>query len=323
MPVSSLKCLDDRFAGVMLGLACGDAVGATTEFLERGSFEPVTDMVGGGPHQLAAGQWTDDTSMAMCLAESLLACESFDPVDQMSRYLSWYRRGYWSAKPHCFDIGQTTEHALRKFEATRDPWCGPTAPISAGNGSVMRLGPVLLRYYPSEDEVLHYAGESSRTTHGALMAIEGCRLLASALFRLLQGCPKDKYLDGALGCVAHPRIRSLAEGTFLKKPRSRIRSSGFVVHTLEAAFWCLHRTDNFEDAILLAANLGDDADTVAAVAGQLAGAHYGASAIPEHWLNRLYRRSDIEALALRLKRSNLEGAEIALRELLHSGSGEA
>ena len=293
--------LDDRFAGVLLGLACGDAVGATTEFLERGTFEPLADMVGGGAYKLAAGQWTDDTSMAMCLAESLIACEAFDPVDQMARYLSWYRNGYWSAKPHCFDIGQTTEFALRKFEATRLPWCGPTDPRTAANGSVMRLGPVVLRYFPNVEKVLHYAAESSRTTHGAVLAIDGCRLLAYATLSLLQGCPKHQCLEGASDHVAEPLIRKIAAGSFLKKARSRIRSSGYVVHTLEAAFWCLHRTSSFSEAILLAANLGDDADTVAAVTGQLAGAHYGASGIPGHWLDRLYRRSDIETLALLLR----------------------
>ncbi|WP_234414050.1 ADP-ribosylglycohydrolase family protein [Ideonella sp. A 288] len=294
--------LDDRFAGVMLGLACGDAVGATTEFLERGTFEPVTDMIGGGVYELEPGEWTDDTSMAMCLAESLVASESFDPMDQMIRYLSWYRRGYWSAKAHCFDIGQTTEHAIRLFEKTRHPWCGPTHAITAGNGSVMRLGPVVLRYFPNEDEVLHCAAESSRTTHGATLAVEGCRLLAQALLNLLKGCPKDRCLEGAAQHVAQARLRRIADGAFLKKPRSRIQSSGFVVHTLEAALWCLNRTASFEDAVLLAANLGDDADTVGAVTGQLAGAHYGASGIPDRWLQRLHRKNDIETLALCLRR---------------------
>lgn len=293
----------DRFAGAMLGLACGDAVGGTSEFLERGSFAPVTDMVGGGICELEPGQWTDDTSLAMCLAESLVACEVFDPVDQLERYLSWYRRGYWSAKPYCFDIGQTTEHAIKLFEQTRQPRCGPTDAISAGNGSVMRLAPVVLRYFPSEADVLHYAAESSRTTHGAELAIEGCRLLAYALLRLLKGCPKGACLDGSPQQIVLPKLRQIADGTFLKKPRSRIQSSGFVVHTLEAAFWCLHRSESFEEAILLAANLGDDADTVGAVTGQLAGAHYGASGIPPRWLNQLHRRTDIETLALCLRRT--------------------
>lgn len=293
--------LDDRYAGALLGLACGDAVGATTEFLERGTFEPVIDMVGGGAFDLKPGQWTDDTSLAMCLAESLVACAGFDPVDQMSRYLSWYRHGYWSARPHSFDIGQTTEHALRQFEKTQNPWCGPTHPITAANGSVMRLAPVVLHYFPSAKDVLHYAGESSRTTHGALLAVEGCRLLAWALLALLKGSPKKQCLEGSATHLTQPRLKSIAGAIFEKKPRSRIKSSGFVVHTLEAALWCLYRTESFDEAILLAANLGDDADTVAAVTGQLAGAHYGASGIPERWLERLYRRTDIETLALCLR----------------------
>lgn len=296
------SALDDRFAGVMLGLACGDAIGATTEFMERGSFTPATGMVGGGFYELEPGRWTDDTSMAMCLAESLVARDFFDPIDQMRRYLGWYRNGYWSSKPHCFDIGQTTEHAIQRFEKTGEPWCGPTHPITAANGSVMRLGPVVLRYFPNQSDVLHFAGESSRTTHGATLAVEGCRLLAFALFALLKGLPPQLCLEGASACLTQARLSRIAEGRFIGKPRSRIQSSGFVVHTLEAAFWCLSRTSNFEDAVLLAANLGDDSDTVAAVTGQLAGATYGASGIPDSWLDQLYRRTDIETLALCLRR---------------------
>lgn len=301
--------LDDRFAGVMLGLACGDAIGATTAFFERGTFEPVTGMVGGGAYHLEPGQWTDDTAMAMCLAESLAASEAFDPMDQMRRYLSWYRNGYWSARPHCFDIGQTTEHAIVQFERTRNPWSGPTHPITASNGSVMRLGPVVLRYFPHEHDVLHYAAQSSRTTHGAVLAVEGCVLLAYALLRLLQGCPKDNCLEGASRHLAEPRLLRIADSALRCKPRSRVKSSGFVVHTLEAAFWCLMRAESFEQAILLAANLGDDADTVAAVTGQLAGACHGASSIPQPWLDSLYRGNDIETLALCLRRPSQASSE--------------
>jgi ADP-ribosyl-[dinitrogen reductase] hydrolase len=294
--------LEDRFSGTLLGLACGDAVGATSEFRDRGSFEPVVDMVGGGVHALAPGEWTDDTSMAMCLAESLVACAEFDAVDQMQRYLRWYRNGYWSVRPRCFDIGITTERALRKFEKTGKPFCGPAGADTAGNGSIMRLAPVVLRYFPSQAEVLHHCAESSRTTHGAQLAIDGCRLLGFALLRLLGGCARDRCLEGAAAHVQEAAIVRIAGADFRAKPRSRIQSSGFVVHTLEAALWCLFRTESFEAAVLLAANLGDDADKVAAVTGQLAGAHYGASGIPDGWLGKLYRRQDIEALAVALDR---------------------
>lgn len=296
------SALDDRYAGVLLGLACGDALGATTSFCERGSFVPLRDMIGGGVYGLRPGQWTDDTSMAMCLAESLVACDGFDPLDQMRRYLRWYRHGEWSAKPFAFDIGQTTEHSLQRFEKADTPWCGPTHPITAGNGSLMRLGPVVLHYHPDVDAAVHFAGESSRTTHGAALAVEGCRLLAQVLSNLLRGLPKERCLEGAASRVQAPRLRRMAEGAYQRKPPSRIHSSGYVVHTLEAALWCLHRSASMEEALLRAANLGDDADTVAAVTGQLAGAHFGASRIPRHWLQRLHRRDEIETLALCLRR---------------------
>src|SRR5580658_3419056 len=137
-----------RYRGCLLGLACGDAVGTTVEFQPRGSFPAMTDMVGGGPFELAPGQWTDDTSMALCLAESLLHCNGFDARDQMSRYANWWREGYLSSTGECFDIGITTRGALERFLITGNPFSGSPHPNTAGNGSLMRLAPVVLFYYP-------------------------------------------------------------------------------------------------------------------------------------------------------------------------------
>lgn len=290
----------DRYRGALLGLACGDALGTTVEFLARDSFPPVTDIVGGGPFKLQPGQWTDDTSMAMCLAESLVACPDFDARDQMQRYLAWFTSGYWSALPHCFDVGMTTELALVRFRKTHEPMSGSTDPDTAGNGSLMRLVPVVLRYAPDLDRVLHFAAESSRTTHGAPQAVQACRLLAFVLAGLLEGQDPGTALAGAEAVVSDAKLLRIARGSFLGKPRSRIQSSGYAVHSLEAALWCLHRADSFEQALLLAANLGDDADTVAAITGQLAGARHGVAAIPSHWLDRLHRANEIDALALAL-----------------------
>ena len=136
--------LSDRYRGSLLGLACGDAVGTTVEFMPRGSFTPVADMVGGGPFNLKPGQWTDDTSMALCLAESLLRKGGFDAKDQMGRYLNWWKWGYLSATGDCFDIGMTVREALAIYEQNGDPFAGSTHPYSAGNGSMMRLAPVVL-----------------------------------------------------------------------------------------------------------------------------------------------------------------------------------
>src|SRR5262250_3310607 len=134
-----LMDLRERYRGSLLGLAVGDAVGTTLEFRQPGSFDPLDDMVGGGPFGLKPGQWTDDTSMALCLAASLIECGRFDTHDQMVRYVRWWRDGYMSSAGECFDIGTTTHAALAKFEATGNPIAGSTDPHKAGNGSLMRL----------------------------------------------------------------------------------------------------------------------------------------------------------------------------------------
>lgn len=294
----------NRFLGCLLGLACGDAVGTTVEFHPRGTFEPLTDMVGGGPFRLKAGQWTDDTSMALCLAESLLECNGFDPRDQMERYRRWYDEGYWSSTGTCFDIGTTVRHALERFRETGQPFSGSTDPFSAGNGCIMRLAPVPLFYYPDRAKAIFYAGESSRTTHGAAECVEACRLLADILVRAVAGETKEKLLrlpdDRVKGPVLSLRcekIVAIAHGDFLSKPRDEIRGSGYVVACLEAALYCFAQTPSFEEAVLMAANLGDDADTTGAVCGQIAGAYYGASAIPQDWLCRLAMADRIRSMA--------------------------
>ena len=166
----------DHYRGCLLGLACGDAVGTTVEFSARGSFAPVVDMVGGGPFRLRAGEWTDDTSMALCLAASLVERGGFDPADQMARYVRWQEEGYLSANGICFDIGNTVAGALQRFRQTGEPFSGSTHPRSAGNGSIMRLAPIPMFYAPDLDSVARFAGESSRTTHGAGEAADACRL---------------------------------------------------------------------------------------------------------------------------------------------------
>ena len=130
-----------RYRGILLGLAAGDALGTTLEFRRPGTFAPIADIVGGGPFNLPAGAWTDDTSMALCLAESLIERRGFDPVDQLERYVRWYRLGHLSSTGNCFDIGNTVRAALNRFERTREPYCGSTDPMAAGNGSIMRLAP--------------------------------------------------------------------------------------------------------------------------------------------------------------------------------------
>lgn len=295
----------DRFRGCLLGLACGDAVGTTVEFSRRGTFPAVTDMVGGGPFQLLPGQWTDDTSMALCLASSLVDLGRFDATDQMQRYCRWYREGYWSSNGRCFDIGNTVAEALRQFRLTGEPFSGATHPRSAGNGCIMRLAPVPMFFHPDREQAVHMAGESSRTTHGAAECIDACRLLAAMLHQAFVADSREQILLGhGLDSCVSPKLQSLALGEYRTKSAADIRGSGYVVDCLEAALWCFDQTDSFEEAVLAAANLGDDADTTAAVCGQVAGAWYGAAGIPQRWLDRLALQAEITQLADQLLAAN-------------------
>lgn len=285
-----------RFRGCLLGLAIGDAVGTTVEFQPRGSFPLVTDLVGGGPFRLKAGQWTDDTSMALCLATSLIETGGFNAIDQMNRYCDWLDRGYLSSTGFCFDIGNTVRQALQQYKSSGNPFSGSTDPRSAGNGCLMRIAPIPMFYFPDRDRVLHFAAESSRTTHGATECIDASRLFCDMLFRALSGASKTEILQSDVA-IQSPSICAIAQGEYQNKAIDEIRGSGYVVQSLEAALWCFWTTETYTEAILAAANLGDDADTTAAICGQIAGAYYGESGIPSRWLEALTMRHEITNLA--------------------------
>ncbi len=297
-PGTDIMDLRDRFRGCLLGLASGDAVGASVEFLARGRFEPLTDMRGGGPFALAAGEWTDDTSMALCLATSLVTHQRFDAHDQMTRYVQWRDNGYFSSTGTCFAIGRTTRDALSRFESSGNPYAGSNDPRSAGNGSIMRLAPIPLFFFPDLDAIERHAAESSKTTHAAEECLDACRLLARIVGRALQGESKQQVAlaDGA-AFVGAPAIAEIARGSYLDKPLNDVRGTGYVVACLEAALYCFMHTASFRDSVLMAANLGDDADTTAAVCGQIAGAFYGVGEIPTEWRSRLALVDEIERLA--------------------------
>lgn len=299
---------EDRFRGCLVGLATGDALGTTLEFSRPGSFDPIDDMVGGGPFGLRAGQWTDDTSLALCLATSLLESGGFDPLDQMRRYLRWFREGYLSSTGECFDIGDTTREALMRFERTGEPYSGPTQPRSAGNGSLMRLAPVPMYFCADARSAIDRSADSSRTTHGAIEAVDACRYYAGLLVGALRGVDKETLLS-ELYCPVEglwdkaplaPRIAAIAGGSFKHRQPPEVRGTGYVVDTLEAVLWAFFHTGNFRSGALKVVNLGDDADTTGAVFGQIAGAYYGAASIPEQWRQRLAMGTDITLLAERL-----------------------
>jgi ADP-ribosyl-[dinitrogen reductase] hydrolase len=298
----------ERFRGCLIGLAVGDALGTTLEFTMPGAFTLIDDMIGGGPFHLQPGQWTDDTSMALCLADSLLERQSFDPHDQLERYVRWWRDGYLSSTGTCFDIGGTVRAALARFERTREPYCGSTDSSTAGNGSLMRLAPVPMFYAGDPQTAIERSGDSSRTTHATRAAVDACRYFGGLLAAALNGASKEELLSERFAPIAgywlrqplHSAIDEVAGGSFIRKHPPEIRGNGYVVNTLEAALWAFYRSTSFEDGALLAVNLGEDADTTGAVFGQIAGAFYGEANIPARWQVKLAQRELIESMADRL-----------------------
>jgi ADP-ribosylglycohydrolase len=295
----------ERYRGALLGLAAGDALGTTLEFSPPGSFTPVDDIGGGGPFALQPGQWSDDTSMALCLAESLIERQGFDADHQMKTYCRWWRDGRWSCKGYCFDIGITTSGALRRYESTGDPFSGSTDPHSAGNGSIMRLAPVPLAFATDPRDAIAKAADSSRTTHGALECVDACRFYAAMIVGALHGLGKEELLAPNYSPVPGlwdeaplaPKIAEIAAGSYKHRDPPEIRGSGYVVASLEAALWAFHRTDDFRTGALMAVNLGDDSDTTGAVYGQIAGAFYGEGGIPVEWRAKVAMREQIEEMA--------------------------
>ena len=265
----------DRCIGALVGLAIGDALGTTLEFCARDTRPFLTGIVGGGPFNLKPGEWTDDTSMALCLAESLLHDPHLDAADLMGRWLRWYREGYNSCTGHCFDIGTQTREALARWEKTRKL---PPNTNGAGNGSIMRLAPVVIRWHEDEGTAMRLARLQSSATHNNTECVKYAGILASTLFHNIHGMVART--PGPSGV-----------------PREQVKSTGYVLDTFDASMWAVANTQSFKDALILAVNLGDDADTVGAVTGQIAGSLYGLSGIPSEWLAKLVWKDKIISLA--------------------------
>lgn len=296
LPDRSEAEIADRAMGALLGLAVGDALGTTLEFCARDSQPRLTDMAGGGPFALKAGEWTDDTAMALALMDSLNADPQLDETDLMRRFVSWHETGAYSCTGTCFDIGLATRSALQRYKRTGQPLAGSTDPMSAGNGSLMRLAPVAIHHWQDRSGLRDVAARQSRTTHAAPEAVDACVAFAEVLADAIAGVPRSQVLRPGDYPYAG-QIGPIMAGSWRGKRRSEIHSSGYVAHSLEAALWCVGRTSSFADAVCLAANLGEDADTTAAITGQLAGALYGAQVIPAGWLTKLAWRERIERMA--------------------------
>lgn len=292
----------NKAKGAFFGLIVGDALGAAVEFKKRGSFKKVTDMRSGGPHGLEAGSWTDDSSMALCLAESLNKA-GFDLKDQLDKYLKWYGNGYLSSTGECFDIGANTARSLEYYkEKGKLP---PERDRAAGNGSLMRLAPVPIYFRDDFNRAVKHSAKSSLTTHNNVMAADSCSYVGGLLqqfinSRIEMDAFKNKVIkDTAVDLDLDERVTAAVTGAF-KKERKEIKSDGFVINTLEAALWAFLNSSSFNEAVLKAVNLGEDSDTVGAVCGQIAGAYYGCDRIKKSWLEQLAQKEKLAEIFERL-----------------------
>jgi len=326
-----------KIQGSLIGLAIGDALGASVEFRPYAYLKAheVKDMQGGGTWGLQAGQWTDDTSMALCLAASLIVKGKSDSYDQFERYRRWYKNGYMSSTGKCFDIGKSTREAITKFESCREDIRSRLiahnknlddkildsmieerirkdqidlkygTPDSAGNGPLMRLGPISC-FFKSCNDVINCIDEATKLTHGDPRAIDACRFYAGLIWHAINGRSKEEILhenfySEHLKIELHPDILLIAQGSYKQKKRGYedgIRGKGYIVNALEAALWAFyHDENNFDKGVLMAVNLGDDTDTTAAIYGELAGAMYGIDNIRPDWIGRLFQEKFIMTVA--------------------------
>jgi ADP-ribosyl-[dinitrogen reductase] hydrolase len=283
---------------MLVGLAVGDALGMSVEFQDRGSFVELDGLRAGGPFNLPVGYWTDDTTMALCLADSFLQLGGYDSYDVMGRYSRWFNDGYRSATGTCFDIGNQTRSAIIDFQ--RNPVVAAGAPRTnaAGNGSVMRLAPVVIAALAAgrtRGDTAHLARLSARETHYSVVAESSTSDFARMLYAAAGTDDKARVLDD----ISDPALAELLRGAAARSP-DQLRPTGYVLDTLEVATWAFLTTRDFRDGALRAVNMGGDSDTIGAVYGQLAGAFYGLSDIPEQWVAQLYQHDEIIELARRL-----------------------
>jgi ADP-ribosyl-[dinitrogen reductase] hydrolase len=327
--MAETRSLQDRMLGALWGAIVGDALGVPVEFSSRAERkrDPVTDMRGFGTHHQPPGTWSDDSSLILCTVDSLINHE-FDTHDMGQRFVRWYREGLWTPWGKVFDIGGTTRCAIGRLEKGVDPeLAGDDDENSNGNGSLMRILPIALRFASSDrghssrpgasggvspqslpsDQLLDRAHRVSSLTHRHPRSQIACGFYCLMAAALLKGAtPVDAYrtaVDIGLKMYAAPPFlremapfRKFVSGKIHELLESDIQSSGYVVDTLEASVWCLLTSSSYEEAVLKAVNLGEDTDTTGCVAGGLAGIGYGVSAIPQAWLSQIACAQDLQAV---------------------------
>lgn len=312
--LGAARTLRDRFHGALLGLAVGDALGSAVQHRKPGTFTPLGDLIGGGPFDLPRGAWSDDTALALCLADSLLECKVSDPADQMRRYQRWQREGYLSSTGQCVGITASVSRALAAAQWSGKAHSGSHDPTRLDKEPLSRVAATVLFHFADPAVAIEQAAEAARTTHQSPVVLDACRYFAALLVGALRGIPKNQLLGPRYAPVEglwdhrplKAPVEAVAAGSFRKKSPPEIEGGGNIVQALEAVLWAFNRARNFREGALLAANLGLDADVTGAVYGQLAGAAYGAANLPTGWRTALYDRERIEEFADRLLAVALE-----------------
>lgn len=304
--MTSYEGLYDRLLGATIGGIVGDAFGSPYEFTKRDTYKCTKDMENNSNFKLPAGSFTDDSSMMLCLAASLVDKNGHDPIDQMNRYCAWRDHGYMSTDPSrgCFDIGVTTSRAIARYmfakmrnersspdqQEPMQDYYGLDDEYSSGNGGIMRLAPIPVFYFTDVEKTVEYSMLSSKTTHASPEALDCAALMGRIMHSLLNGRTKEESLGDvktAVDGLKTAKVKDIANGTYKIKTRDDILTTGYSVHSLEAAFWAFNKTDSYEEGVLLLADMGGDVDTVCCIFGQIAGSHYGFSNIPKRWVDVL------------------------------------
>ena len=293
------KLTTDKIIGSLIGLAIGDALGAPYEFRQP-PYTISPEYIEGGAHGVSVGEWTDDTSMALCLAQSLIDKNGFEPKDQMDKYLSWKEDGYFSTRKGCFDIGNTIAKALSIYRYSKEPYSGISGDNNSGNGSLMRLAPIALYYYQDREALVKYAAKSSQTTHKSEIAVDSCIYFAQLIAGAIKGLSKEELLSKNFIDSNNLReeVKNIINGSY--KENKKYKPTGYVIDTLETALMAFYKDDSFEEGLIHVVSLGYDADTVGAVYGQLAGAFYGYESIPKRWTSKLMKHALIYDMAVKL-----------------------
>lgn len=301
-----MKNIIDKYQGAFIGLAIGDTLGMSVEFEDPKDFEPLTEPIAGGTFDLPLGYWTDDTSMALCLADSLLEKGGYDSFDVMDKYWVWWSDGYRSSTGACFDIGNQTVACLEEYKS------GGKAVIpknkdrtfDAGNGSVMRLAPLIIASHSagnSLEETMELSRISGRETHYSFMAEASTALFGAMIFNAFEAKEKEEIFDLGLYKITDDLGELInALKTAKEQDPSNLKTGGYVLDSLVCAVWSFLNNVTFESGALAVVNLGGDSDTNGAIYGQLAGAYYGIDSIPEEWKKILHLESEISDLAIRL-----------------------